>query len=265
MMCFRNVFLCRSLLVFLLFLSASCSMQLSQHQTLLSDPFVETPRYIPLLRPGEITLSWSADPSADEFFLYRSSTSGGAYTQVYAGTGTSFTDRGLVNTNIYYYKLAKRKGEKMFPQSAAVATVFSNRAGDVYEPNNTIDEATPLRNSMFASIFSYRNTAGTIVEDTDWYYITLQPRRRAVVSAALDNLAGAPLLNDEVIIHLSNSAVPQLMSRLGDIVYLENRSFTPIRVYLSVTINRPVFYAVPGFLGKMGEYTLLLQREEPIP
>jgi hypothetical protein len=49
------------------------------------------------------TVSWTAAAGASEYHVYRSTTSGGPYSQVGSTTGTSFNDTGLVCGTTYYY------------------------------------------------------------------------------------------------------------------------------------------------------------------
>lgn len=50
-----------------------------------------------------ISLSWQHQDNVAKYFVSRSTTSGGPYTEVYAGTETNFTDAGLSLGTKYYY------------------------------------------------------------------------------------------------------------------------------------------------------------------
>jgi fibronectin type 3 domain-containing protein len=52
---------------------------------------------------AQVNLSWTASAGATSYHVKRSTTSGGAYTQVSAPTTNSFTDTGLTNGTTYYY------------------------------------------------------------------------------------------------------------------------------------------------------------------
>jgi fibronectin type 3 domain-containing protein len=52
------------------------------------------------------TLNWTAEANATAYTVSRSTTSGSGYTQVYSGTGTTFTDTGLSLGTTYYYILS---------------------------------------------------------------------------------------------------------------------------------------------------------------
>ena len=52
---------------------------------------------------AQVNLSWNASAGATSYLVKRSTTSGGAYTQISAPTTNSFTDTGLTNGTTYYY------------------------------------------------------------------------------------------------------------------------------------------------------------------
>ncbi|MEG6567360.1 S-layer homology domain-containing protein [Thermoanaerobacterium saccharolyticum] len=53
---------------------------------------------------NSITLNWTEEPGVVVYNVYRSTTSGSGYTQIYSGNNTSYTDTGLeMNTTYYYY------------------------------------------------------------------------------------------------------------------------------------------------------------------
>jgi len=55
---------------------------------------------------SSITVSWSAVSGATSYVVYRSTSSGGTYSQVGTATGTSYTDTGLTANTYYYYRVA---------------------------------------------------------------------------------------------------------------------------------------------------------------
>ena len=55
---------------------------------------------------GQVSLSWNASSGATSYTLYRSTTSGSETSLVTGITGTSYTNTGLTNGTIYYYKVA---------------------------------------------------------------------------------------------------------------------------------------------------------------
>ena len=70
-----------------------------------------------------ITVSWSAVSSNATiyYYIYRSDSSSGTYTQVGNSTGTSYTDNGLSPNTTYYYKVAVSNGVVTSSQSSPVS------------------------------------------------------------------------------------------------------------------------------------------------
>jgi len=66
-----------------------------------------------------ITISWSAVTGASSYFIYRSGTLAGTYTQVGTSTTTSYTDTGVTASANYYYKVAARNSGGTGSQSDA--------------------------------------------------------------------------------------------------------------------------------------------------
>lgn len=58
-----------------------------------------------ILSKTSLKLTWSAVKNAKGYQLYRASEPDGAYTRVYSGTGTSYTNKSLASGKVYYYKL----------------------------------------------------------------------------------------------------------------------------------------------------------------
>ncbi len=52
---------------------------------------------------AQVSLTWSASSGATSYYVKRSTTSGGPYTQIAAPTSTSYTDTSLTNGTTYYY------------------------------------------------------------------------------------------------------------------------------------------------------------------
>ena len=51
---------------------------------------------------GNVALAWAAVAGASEYHVYRSTTSGGPYTQVGTATGTTFSDTAVLGTTYFY-------------------------------------------------------------------------------------------------------------------------------------------------------------------
>ncbi|MGA7914282.1 MAG: glycoside hydrolase family 44 protein, partial [Candidatus Acidiferrales bacterium] len=55
---------------------------------------------------SQITLTWSADSGATGYYVKRSTTTGGPYTQIATQSSTSYADTGLTNGTKYFYVVA---------------------------------------------------------------------------------------------------------------------------------------------------------------
>lgn len=71
---------------------------------------------------SQINLSWSGVSGATEYHVYRSTTSGGPYTQVGTATGTSFSSTGLAPSTTYYYVVRSFNGCESGNSNQAQAT-----------------------------------------------------------------------------------------------------------------------------------------------
>jgi fibronectin type 3 domain-containing protein len=71
----------------------------------------------------QVNLSWNVSAGATSYHVKRSTTSGGAYTQISAPTTNSFTDTGLTNGTTYYYVVsALNAGSESANSAQASAT-----------------------------------------------------------------------------------------------------------------------------------------------
>ncbi|NQX66961.1 family 43 glycosylhydrolase [Paenibacillus alba] len=72
------------------------------------------------------SLSWDSVTGATGYKLYRATKADGAYTQVYSGTSTSFTDSGLTSGQAYYYVMTFMQNvdeSKISNQAGVIASV----------------------------------------------------------------------------------------------------------------------------------------------
>lgn len=70
---------------------------------------------------GQVALSWAASAGAVGYRVKRASTSGGAYSQIAAPTGTTYTDTGRTNGTFYYYVITAVNNVGESPNSAEVS------------------------------------------------------------------------------------------------------------------------------------------------
>ena len=76
----------------------------------------------------QVTLTWSAAPTATSYNVKRSGTPGGPYTSVGTPSNTSFVDTGLVNGSTYYYVVSASNAGGEGPNSSEV----------IGRPNNAV-------------------------------------------------------------------------------------------------------------------------------
>jgi hypothetical protein len=72
-----------------------------------------------------VSLTWTASSGASGYYVKRSSTSGGPYTQIAAPTSPSYTDSGLTNGTTYYYVISAFNSAGESANSAQVGTSAS--------------------------------------------------------------------------------------------------------------------------------------------
>jgi len=70
---------------------------------------------------AQVSLSWNASSGATTYYVKRSTTSGGPYTQVNAPTTTSYTDTGLTNGTKYFYVVSAYNSAGESANSAEVS------------------------------------------------------------------------------------------------------------------------------------------------
>jgi len=80
----------------------------------------------------QVTLTWSAAPTATGYNVKRSGTPGGPYTSVGTPSNTSFVDTGLVNGSTYYYVVSASNAGGEGPNSSEV----------IGRPNNAVTGVT---------------------------------------------------------------------------------------------------------------------------
>lgn len=168
-----------------LLLAGGCSQGLlGELDRVLRDPSVSAPRVSSLERECRVEVSWEADPGAEEYVLERAEdTAVGAYSEVYRGTRTSYTDSECEDQCRYLYRLSKTRGTRLFGPSDPVLGVASAVCRDELEPNDLEEQATALEYDRRANLFYYRATPSldfrAELQDVDWYAVDVPPRRVA--------------------------------------------------------------------------------------
>ncbi len=70
---------------------------------------------------GQVTLTWSTVNSATNYYLKRSTNSGGAYSTIFSGSSTNYNDTNIVNGTTYYYVVSAINSSGEGPNSAEVS------------------------------------------------------------------------------------------------------------------------------------------------
>jgi hypothetical protein len=163
-----------------LLLATGCSQGLlPELDRVLRDPVASPPFVRSLDRELRIEVSWEADPAAEEYVLERAEDSLlGAYTPVYRGTGTFYTDTDCRNQGRYLFRLSKTRGSRLFGPSSAVLGVASDTCRDELEPNDLEEQATELGDfQLRANLYYFRATPGLypgqVLQDFDWYSLDI--------------------------------------------------------------------------------------------
>jgi hypothetical protein len=177
----RTILTGMAILTLLLFAACSNGM-LSSLQRPSGDPVPVIPNVDSFGQLLTDRISWEADPAADEYVLYAAVDEGAvAYNVLYRGTGTSVIHSNLEPEKRYLYRLSKFRGSREFGPSDAVMGVGNSSSKDEWENNDTRERATLLEADIFANTYFYRSTAEDVLQDVDWYKITIPPRRRAEI------------------------------------------------------------------------------------
>ncbi|NLI92399.1 MAG: hypothetical protein GX434_09430, partial [Peptococcaceae bacterium] len=169
--------------------SSDYSSIVSATTTTGSVPTAPTNLSISSVGSNQLTLSWDAVSSASCYYVYRSTSSSGTYTNIGTPTPAAYTDTGLDANTTYYYKVMAYNSYGYSPYSTVVSAT-TTAITDVTSPqytttatNNTVTitltggtfKAAPIAASDFtfagtnASAFAagtFTRTSGTVVTIT---------------------------------------------------------------------------------------------------
>ena len=107
------------------------------------------------------TVSWTASAGATSYKIFRSTTSGGPYTQVGTSTTTSFTDSGLTCNTTYFYVVTASNGTCDSGNSAQASATTSVCTGCTTRTlySNTFEAGTGLSDWSVGTFVSGGSTA----------------------------------------------------------------------------------------------------------
>ncbi|HUX13978.1 MAG TPA: hypothetical protein VMW87_13185 [Spirochaetia bacterium] len=216
----------------------------------MSDPAISRPAVDSLAVEGRICISWDIDPGADSYRLYREcSPEGAGRMLVYTGRGSRFEDRAPGMDIIYYYRLAKVRGEREFEMSDYVPGVASGVAKDS-EDNDRRENATLVTFVTPATIHYFRDGIGNEIEDRDWYAMIVPPR--SFITVAVTDTANTSI--GELYFQVAGRD-PALLASTGGERSLHNYELTAQPVYFQIYVSKDDFVGVTGAPGgKIASY-----------
>ena len=111
---------------------------------------------------SSITVSWSSVSNVTGYYIYRSSSSSGTYSQVDTSPSTSYTNTGLSASTTYYYKVAAYNSSGTGPQSsyASATTQSSSSSGGGTSKPSTPTGVTATATSSTSIKISWNAVSG---------------------------------------------------------------------------------------------------------
>ncbi|HEY9595573.1 MAG TPA: hypothetical protein VHE79_13930, partial [Spirochaetia bacterium] len=222
-----------------------------------ADPSPIAPRVASFDTEYAIAVSWDADAAAEEYVLERATDAASpSWSAVYRGGGTSFTDTGRVDQTRYLYRLSMTRGSRVFGPTESVVGVGSAACKDSLEPNDTEEEATALEYDRTANLYFYRSYGGQTVSDTDWYSVSIPPRRVANIVVTQAGLTGGSV-STFVYFYLKGSAPVSVTNNVA--IPVTNTSFETRTFLMRITPNPDQFIVDPTLAGgSFIDYTVSL-------
>jgi hypothetical protein len=200
----------------LLLISCSAGF-LDQMGRVLADPSPSAPRVSSFVAEYCIDATWDADKAAEEYVLERADDSASpSWFTVYRGTTTSYSDRTCADQRRYLYRLSMVRGARVFGPTEEAVGIGSAACRDQLEPNDGEEIATSLDYDRASNLYFYRACSGTVVQDLDWYSVSVPPRRTANIVVTQSGLTGGSV-NTWMMFYLkgtvpavivNNSAIP---------------------------------------------------------
>jgi len=226
------------------------------------DPSVAKPSVQSFVIEREIHVEWPEDRATDTYVLYRDDVSDPVQpTIIYEGTDLSFIDRDVTVGRFYYYRLGKRRGQKLFEPSDPVIAVGSDVRADEWEPNDVKDQAVTFRDGMLGNIYAYRDGEGRRVVDVDYYKVTLPARTRLTIQ--VNGLS--QFESNDLSFALEHKAPQPLNS--GDEAPIVNEAMIEQTFAFRIIVNEENFFGDTGSGksgGNIGSYVLDLVTITPL-
>ena len=221
------------------------------------DPTYEKPVVTSFQKENAIIISWSDDVCADEYILERSVDQAvPSYSVIYRGEETSYVDAGLLDQNRFLYRLIKIRGGKVYPPSLPAFGVSSSLTEDEFEDNDTKEKAIELLADRKANQYYYLSYDGQQIYDSDWYYVDLGPKRKAVLRLIDNDLDPGANTHFEYIV---NGALNYIVN--ADDFEIANTEDVSRRIYFELAPNKAVYLPNINFQvgGAIISYTVKLE------
>jgi hypothetical protein len=233
---------------------------LTEMSRTLGDPVVQAPTATSFVTENRIDVSWPADGNADQYMLQRAlDAAAPAFTTVYSGPATTYTDTDCTDQGRYLYRLTKTRGSRSFGPSDAVMGVASAVCRDALEPNDSESQATSLTSTLAGNLYYYTSAvqpggASLVQQDVDWYSVTVPPHRQANIVVTQDGLLGGST-NTWMYFYLKGSNPVQIVNNQA--IAVINWSDTASETLLFKIYPIPSFFAVAAG-GSLITYTVSL-------
>ena len=178
-----------SYLIPVLFLFMSCTAGLNDYMgRSASDPEIIAPRIASFIETNAVLVEWNEDDCADEYALYRALDSDRNFSLLYQGTELSFRDDSVLAETRYLYTLSKIRGNTEFGPSPSVMGVGSSTIQDVYEPNDSYEDATLFTYDLYANVYGYKSIGfDHSIIDRDYYCVTVKPHMTASYTVGISS------------------------------------------------------------------------------
>jgi hypothetical protein len=171
-----------------------------------------------------------------------------------------YTDYNVANATWYYYKLAKRRGEKVFTTNYYGCGVAGNSIEDSCENNDTKERATGFNTTIGidASIYYYKDGAGNIIQDSDWYSVTVAAETKMTIR--FENYRN---IDNEGILYKDEFGQPDPLN-LNEEKTIINTEPNDKVFYFQILPAEGAFFDENAGGGKIGNYQITWVSTQPI-
>lgn len=221
-----------------------------------NEPQIEAPVVSSFDSLQGITITWSDDPLADSYILYKKQLPAGPLLSIYSGTNVGFFDTSVTSRALYQYSLSKVRGTKEFLGKDLVTGAYDDVSlKDPNGNNDTRENAQVFGEYQISdTVVYFWDVGGIILEDRDWYYSDLPARRQMEIQLTY-NSAGFDLTID------TDSSAP--ISN-GAKFFIKNGANGTKRVFFSVRANVSVLSQGATFLKAYALDFVSLQIYNPV-